>query len=257
MAEKTSAFLVAAAPDARAAERLGLPCVCLYYRIGETGALQRAQTALTGRGGLLGLFEAPGLSLCQPEKLARDLQAECTRRGFSGVVLDFYPQEEALPALERLCAALHRLRVPLWVPEELAERAGAGCMIIAPAAVSGGSFRELLEALIHRYGRENLCLDLVRCRSDFSMPSHDADGTPLSAEAFQALQDTYHPQSFFSPQLCCKYFTYRKPNGSAHFVLFDDVHTAGQKLSAIREAGIGAVFLLYSEWGAEAKTLLQ
>ena len=257
MAEKTRAFLVAAAQDARAAERLGLPCVCLYYRIGETGTLQRAQAALTGRGGLLGMFEAPGLALCQPEKLARDIQAECTRRSFSGVVLDFFPAEDGLPNLERLCAALLRLQIPLWIPEELAERVGVGCMIIAPAAVSGGSFRELLEALVHRYGRENLCLDLVRCRSDFPMPAHDADGTPLSAEAFQSLQDAYHPQSFFSPQLCCKYFTYREPGGSAHFVLFDDLHTAAQKLNTIREAGIGNVFLLYSEWGGEAKTLLQ
>ncbi|MBQ4578179.1 MAG: hypothetical protein IJA84_03855 [Clostridia bacterium] len=258
MAEKTRGFLVSAAPDARAAEGLGLPCVCLYYRIGESGTLQRAQVSLTGRGGLMGVFEGAGLIAAQPEKLARDMQAECARRGFSGVVLDFVPEEEAaLSALERLCAGLRRLQVPVWVPEALADRAGEGSLVIAPAAVSGGSFSDLLDALAERYGSERLCLDLVRCCSDFPMPSPDPDGTPLSPAAFRELQEQYRPQSFFSPQLCCKYFTYRKPDGSAHFVLFDDLHTAGQKLAAIRERGIGFVFLLYSEWGAEAKTLLK
>ena len=101
-----------------------------------------------------------------------------------------------------------------------------------------------------------LCLDLVRTCSDFSMPSYDPDGKPLSPPEFRQLQEFYRPQSFFSPQLCCKYFTYRKQNGSAHFVLFDDEHTAAQKLSAIGDMGISHVFLLYSEWGKEAKSLL-
>ena len=129
-------------------------------------------------------------------------------------------------------------------------------MVIAPAAVSGGSFQQMLEALVSRYGAERLCLDLVRTCSDFPMPSYDPDGKPLSPPEFRQLQELYRPQSFFSPQLCCKYFTYRKQNGSAHFVLFDDEHTAAQKLSAIGDMGIGHVFLLYSEWGKEAKSLL-
>ena len=76
MWEKTKGFLVAAAQDARAAESTGLPCVCLYYRIGEKGGLQRAQLPIAGRGGLLGVYDGAGLGACQPDRLARDLQAE-------------------------------------------------------------------------------------------------------------------------------------------------------------------------------------
>lgn len=76
MLEKTKVFLAVTAPDAARAQGTGLPCVCLYYRIGETGSLQRAQLQLSARGGLMGLYEAPGLALCQPEKLARDIQTE-------------------------------------------------------------------------------------------------------------------------------------------------------------------------------------
>ncbi|MBR5390984.1 MAG: hypothetical protein IK141_06795, partial [Clostridia bacterium] len=100
-----------------------------------------------------------------------------------------------------------------------------------------------------------LCLDLVRACSDFSMPAYSPDGQPLTYEAFRALQETYRAQSFFSPELCAKYFTYRKDNGSAHFVLFDDADTAAAKLRAARRREIGAVFLLYSEWGAVAKDI--
>ena len=257
MWEKTKGFLAVTAQDARTGEGLGLPCLCLYYRVGEKGTLQRAQLSLSGRGGLMGIFEAPGLSAAQPDRLARDIQAECGRRGFGGVVLDFHPAEDALPRLESLCAALQRLQVRYFLPEALAGCGGEAAMIIAPAAVSGGSFQQMLEALVSRYGAESLCLDLVRTCSDFTMPSYDPDGKPLSPAEFRQLREIYQPQSFFSPQLCCKYFTYRKQNGGAHFVLFDDEHTAAQKLWAICDMGISHVFLLYSEWGKEAKNLLK
>ena len=116
MLEKTKVFLAVTAPDAARAQGMGLPCVCLYYRIGETGSLQRAQLQLSARGGLMGLYEAPGLALCQPEKLARDIQTECVRRGFGGVVVDFMPPPEETFLLESLCAALQRLQVRVYLP---------------------------------------------------------------------------------------------------------------------------------------------
>ncbi len=255
MPEKTKTYLAVTAQDARLGEGLGLPCVCLYYRIGENGSLQRAQLPLTGRGGLLGIYDGGGLAAAQPEKLARDIQAECSRRGFGGVVLDFSPAADQTAALEGLCAALRRQQIRIFLPENLANLGGEGAIVIAPAAVSGGSFAQMLEALIGRYGAENLCLDLVRGGSDFPMPSYDPDGRPLAAAEFAQLRETYQPQSFFSPQLCAKYFTYRKQDGTAHFVLFDDADTAHQKLEAITAAGVGYVFLLYSEWGREIKSL--
>lgn len=256
MWEKTKGFLAVTAQDARAGEGLGVPCVCLYYRIGEKGTLQRAQLPLSGRGGLLGIYDGGGLAAAQPERLARDLQSECARWGFGGVVLDFSPPEEGLSRLEALCGALSRMQVRYFLSEGLAAWGGEDAPVIVPAAVSGGSFAQVLEALCSRWGAQRLCVDLVRACSDFPMPTYDPDGTALSPEAFRRLQETYQPQSFFSDRLCCKYFTYRRQNGSAHFVLFDDAQTAARKLSLICEAGIGHVFLLYSEWGREAGELL-
>ncbi len=255
--EKTRIFAAVTARDAGAAQSLGLPCLGLFYRIGENGALQRARLNALGRGGLLGLYEAPGLEACQPDRVARDIQAECARRGLEGAVLDFSVTAEGLPRLEALCAALRRLQVPLWVPEELANPAGDGAVVICPAAVSGGSFDGLLEALCARWGRKTLCLDLVRTCRDFPMPARDPEGTPLSPADFRALLETHRAQCFFDDTLCCKYFTYRQSDGSVHFVLFDDGYTAAEKLSRIRRAGVGQVCLLYSEWGRDIKALAE
>lgn len=252
--EKTKVFAAVTARDVGAVQSLGLPCLGLFYRIGENGALQRARTSLPGRGGLLGLYEAPGLEACQPDRVARDIQAECARRGLEGAVLDIVPSDHS--RLEALCAALRRLQVPLWVPEELAPAAGPGAVIICPAAVSGGSFDSLLEALCARWGRENLCLDLVRTCRDFAMPAGDPEGEALSPAAFQSLLDTHRAQCFFDSALCCKYFTYRR-EGAVRFVLFDDPATAAEKLGRIRRAGIGRVCLLYSEWGRDIKPLAE
>lgn len=254
--EKTKVFAAVTARDVGAAQSLGLPCLGLFYRIGENGALQRARISPPGRGGLLGLYEAPGLETCQPDRVARDIQAECARRGLEGAVLDLSAPGELWPRLEALCAALRRLQVPLWVPEELAPAAGPGAVIICPASVSGGSFDSLLEALCARWGRENLCLDLVRACRDFAMPAGDPEGEALSPAAFQQLVEEHRAQCFFDSALCCKYFTYRR-EGAVRFVLFDDLSTAAEKLGRIRRAGIGRVCLLYSEWGRDIKTLAE
>lgn len=252
--EKTKLYAAVTARDASEAQGLGLPCLGLFYRIGENGVLQRARTGGQGRGGLLGLYEAPGLDICQPDRVARDVQAECARRGLEGAVLDFAGGDAS--RVEALCAALRRLQVPVWVPEELAPAAGAGAVIICPAAVSGGSFDGLLEALCARWGRENLCLDLVRTCREFPMPSADPEGVPLSPAHFRQRLADSGAQCFFDGTLCCKYFTWRQGQ-EMRFVLFDDADTAAEKLSRIRKAGIGRVCLLYSEWGRHIKTLAE
>lgn len=252
--EKTKVFAAVTARDVGAAQSLGLPCLGLFYRIGENGALQRARVSTLGRGGLLGLYEAPGLALCQPDRVARDIQAECARRGLEGAVLDLNPGAEDISRLEGLCAALRRLQVPLWVPEELARTAGPGAVVICPASVSGGSFDSLLEALCARWGRENLCLDVERLCRDFSMPADSPEGTPLSPADFARLWAGR--EGFFDSTLCCKYFTYRR-EGEARFVLYDDPSTAAEKLRRIRRAGIPRACLLWSEWGREMTRLAE
>jgi hypothetical protein len=253
MAEKTRVYLASDARGLSAAEGQGLPCVYLFYRVGDGGALQRAQLPAAARGGLMGVFEAPGLADADPPKLARDMAGECARRGYAGVFLDLAPAPQTVTPLAALSQELKRLRVVHYVPVSLLA-AAPGARAVVPGAVSGGSFAALLDELCARWGADNVALDLQRMRSVFDMPSFSPEGRALPREEFDALLGRCRPSVFFSPELGCKYFTCRE-NGRAQFVLFDDADTAAYKLGLARQRNLPAVFLLWSEWGPLAKEI--
>lgn len=255
MAEKTRVFLAADSRDAVNAEKLGLPCVYLFYRIGDNGALQRAQLPVTARGGMLGVFEAPGLSDADPEKLAKELGAECMRRGYAGIMLDLQAGAGILTPLSVLSQALRKLGIVHYVPAELAA-AAPGAKLIVSTAVSGGSFSQLLDEACARWGADNICLDIARTRSAFEMPGWSPEGRALAKDEFAKLLEQHSPSVFFSPELCAKYFTCRE-GGKAQFILFDDADTAAYKVDLARRRGLPAVFLLYSEWGALAREIVK
>ena len=253
MAEKTKVYLAADARDLRAAEGLGLPCVYLCYRVGEGGALQRAALPAAARGGLMGVFEAPGLPEGDPARLAREMGLECARRGYAGALLDLQPSAGLVAPLSALSQELKKQNVVHYVPAELLA-AAPGARAVAQGAVSGGSFDGLLEDLCARWGADSVALDLQRMRSVFEMPSYSPEGRVLGREEFAALLEKHRPSVFFSRELGCKYFTCRD-DGKARFVLFDDGDTAAYKLDLARRRGVAAVFLLWSEWGPMAKDL--
>lgn len=253
MAEKTKVYLAADARDAGSAEKLGLPCVYLFYRIGDNGALQRAALPAAAKGGMMGIFEGPGLPSAEPEKLAKDIASECIRRGYAGVMLDLPASAGSLTALSALSQALRKISITHYVPAEMAP-AAPGAKLIVSAAVSGGSFSQLLDEACARWGADNICLDLVRTRSVFDMPGWSPEGRSLPKDEFSALLEKNMSSVFFSPELCAKYFTCRE-GGKAQFVLFDDADTAAYKVEMARRRGLPAVFLLWSEWGAMAKEI--
>lgn len=255
MAEKTRVYVAADARDAGSAEKLGLPCVYLFYRVGENGALQRAQLPAAAKSGMMGIFEGPGLSSADPEKLARDIAVECTRRGYSGVLLDLTPLAGMLVPLSALSQALRKQNVVHYIPAELAS-AAPGAKLVVSTAVSGGSFSQLLDEACARWGADNICLDITRTRSAFEMPGWSPEGRVLPRDEFSALLEKHMSSVFFSPELCAKYFTCRE-GGKAQFVLFDDADTAAYKVDLARRRGLPAVFLLWSEWGALAREIVK
>lgn len=253
MMDNTRVFLAADTHDAAAAERTGLPCVYFCYRIAAQGTLQRALLPAAAKGGLLGVFDTAGLAECDPGRLAHELHAECTRRGYAGAVLDGTVGTAALPMLSALSQELRRAGVVHYVPAELLP-AAPGARAIVSGAVSGGSFPVLLDGLCRRWGAGNIALDLQRTRSLFTMPSWSPEGKRLDAAELNALLAQQQPSIFFSDELGCKYFTFRQ-DGQARFVLFDDADTAAFKLNEARRRGLPAVFLLWSEWGPAAREI--
>ena len=54
-------------------------------------------------------------------------------------------------------------------------------------------------------------------------------------------------QTFFSRELCAKYFTYTDSENRAHFVLYDDPSTLEAKLAQLAGCGVQTVFALFPD----------
>ena len=252
MTGKLKTFTVAHGADLMPAAALGFPCAWLAYTI-ENGELR--MTARTpGRGGLMGLYTTSPLPKNDDlRRLAQAIGNAVRQRQYGGVLLDLPDSDEALTFAARLCPLLTGMGIPLFLPIELGE-ASRDARLILPSAISGGSFDEMLARFTGFYPPSRLCLDLIRTRHDFSMPSPDADGHLLGSCAFEELLRNAG-QSYYARELCCRYFTYRAEDGKPHFVMFDDVETARRKVELARDAGLFAVFALYAEGGREIQEI--
>ncbi len=255
MSGKIKAYLATTAEHSKTAEALRLPCVYLIYRVGENGALQRQAASCTGQNGLMGLIDSPWLTRCDPAKLVREISLECSRRSMRGVVIDIEPDGANSATVAALAAHLAAKSMECYIPVALATP-GTPAKIIVPSALSGGSFDEMLDSYASRYGAENLCLEIVRTCNEFTMPAYSPEGQTLSAAQLRDIMAQSDPSIYFSPDMLCKYFTYRTGDGTTRFVLFDDQHTAGAKLDRAQARGLHSAVLLYSEWGASARDIL-
>ena len=220
------------------------PCRLAYaaYRMGPESGLLRQSLPLSTQGGLLLLSDRDAPPLPDPEALAAALERECLRRGFLGAVLDFEaaPREDLRALAQSLGERFPRRRWPLYLPEPYAAPGGT---VLLNSAVSGGDLGQYLREGKQRW--RQAALDLQRLRMDFPLPCPSGQGTPLSAEALDALLRE-EPAVFFSQALCARYFTYRK-GGETRFVLFDDAETLRRKLRIARESGIPDALCVYPE----------
>ena len=218
------------------------------YRIGPGSGLLRQSLPQKVQGGLLSVSDLEAPPVSNPEQLSAAVLRECVRRSFGGAVLDFEaPYRPDLGAFARkldgeLTAKGRRLYVPPAYGRNT-ERA----RVLLCTALSGGSFQEYLTEAADRWGgASRLALDVQRLRMEFRLPAASGEGKPLSGEEFETLLQELHPQSFFSPELCARYFTC-SGEGSARFILYDDASTLREKLKIGAALGIEDAFLMWPE----------
>lgn len=253
MSGSIKCFLVTAAEDQHSAGALHMPACHLFYSVGPDGTLTRRGLPISARGGIMGVFDdgSAGWSEAGVRRLARDIAAECARRSYGGVLLDFPESTPGLEAARCVCSVLAARRIAHFLPLGLAG-ASESAKILVPSDVSGGSFADMLRHYTVRFPPQRLCLELVRICSDFLLPAQCADGRTLSARQFAEILARENPQCYFSAELCAKYFTWRDGSGQLHFLLYDDPSTAAHKIITAGQCGYFSAFLLYRDWGAAA-----
>lgn len=247
-------YITAAPGDVRAASAFGRPLAHAAYHIGPASTLLRRNPLLQS-GGLLSVSDGGAALIEDGAELCAAVLRECSRRGFTGVSLDFQerPRRDRLAFAEKLQKALAERRLRLYVPESYAAAAPEAVVCIE-TALSGGNLKERLGEAAEQYHGQ-VALTVERLRMDFPLPCPTGIGRNLTEEEFRQLREEHHPSSYFSPDLCARYFTYRQ-NGETRFVLFDDADTFRRKLRLGTEAGYQAAFLRWSEMADFAADLL-
>ncbi len=244
-------ILVCAGRDAACAARQGIPVLHLCLGISADGALQRLQLSTAPTHCLLGLCELPhSLSTCNAERLAGELVDEAQRTGAPGVFADF---EHDTPCgrslLSAFDGALHEAEIPFYVPLS-SGRSLTHAILTVPTALSGGSLTEHFSSLQGIYGTSRVAAFLQPISQNFTVPSNSPNGKPLTLSEREALLEQTGSQTFFSRELCAKYFTYTDKDGNAHFVLYDDASTLEAKLAQLSGCGVQTVFALFPDAAA-------
>lgn len=226
------------------------PFAWLNFRLCDRGIVREAPS---GRGGLIGIYMPPSSPLPPDGGIdLREVISLVHQGAMEGILLDLPADESGMAAAGRICPRLDALGIRYFIPEQLSAFAKKGIYII-PSAVSGGSLRDMLGHFCEKHGSSRLALEIVRTRHDFTMPSPDPSGRFLSRQEFTCLLERCGGESFFSDDLCCRYFTYMDEGRKPHFVMFDNEDTARLKLEEARSLGIGCAFALWSDWAPDIK----
>ena len=254
MNETLKRFIVATSADISAADNCSSSCVHLIYRINESGMLQRAQAYTPPRKNIMGIYDDGGLAKCDIERLIRDIITEFMRRNYVGILFDVSSSPEIITSMQKICSVLSQKKILHFIPINLAS-ISIDAKLIVPSSISGGSIYEMLNSLKEKYTASRLCIEIIRTRNDYTMPSYNPEGVFLSSEEYKNIIEKYSPHCFFSQELACKYFTYHTSENT-HFVLYDDSETVIYKIKMAEKLGLFSAFLLYSEWGEHSKTII-
>lgn len=237
--------LVCAGNDAAHARQTGCPLLHLCFGLRENGRLDRLTLPDRQPGCFLGVSDL-GLAQDAPASVCSQLLAECTAAQAAGLFADL---DRDCPPVRQLAARLdartHAAGLPFFVP--LARAADAPhAFLLAETAVSGGSLRGYFEQLQETYG-DRVVAALTPVSQDLRLPSSHGTGTPLSADERAALLARTGAQTFFSRELCARYFTYMDEAGDGHFVLFDDAGTLRAKCALLEQLSVPYLFAAYPD----------
>lgn len=241
-------FLTVSPAETQAASGYRRPLAYAAYRIGEDSSLLRQNLLLQSHGGLMCISDQKAPLIKNPPALCQGVLRECSRRSYQGVLLDFEetPGPDRILFIHQLEQELLVRRKTLYLPEHCMDAAPKSVGLIC-TALSGGTFEQRLRDAIKQRGSvSRLALDVQRLCMDFTLPSKTGEGIPLSQQEFDTLCQREQPSTFFSSELCTRYFTYTQ-NHTAHFVLFDDAETLRQKLRFGASLGFPAAFFMWPE----------
>lgn len=248
MTEEPRLILTAPPSAAREATSFGLPVGHMAYRIGPGAHLLRSNIPINLRGGLMVVDGATFDGRGDPASFCQQLVRECTARGFDGAILDFEGQPYPLlgQIVQRLGGMFSRRGWPLYVTESYADYSDQ-TRIIIPSALSGGSLSKRLEEAVERFGAQRVTLGIQRTAEDFTLPSPNGCGIPLTREELEQRIQARGASVFFSDELCAHYFTYMSRQSGAHFVLFDNAASIRKKIHIAGQLGLYACILAWPE----------
>lgn len=241
-------FIAAAGADARRVRESGRPCLSLCCGIGQNGRLSWRELPPSMKGDCLGICSLNYQDWpVDAEGIAADVLFEVERRGCAGVLADFEtPSSGILAMVKALDTSLSAHNIPFFIPPALGMET-QNAYVVIDTALSGGSLSELIEENQKKFGENRIAAQLLQVSNDFTLPSLNTDGVPISKEERENLLNGYHASVFYSRELCAKYFTYMDEKGQGHFVLFDDNTTLEKKLSMLENLGIQYKFMLYPD----------
>lgn len=238
-------IMAAPAQYSRDAAALNTPVAHLTYRIGRGFHLYRAYGSSGRQGGLM-VIDTSGLRGGGPfAALVAEIIGECSRRSFSGIILDTGGGRGTTQV--SLCMALAREAringLKLFVQPALADVTDSA-IVLVQTALSGGTLRHHIETAVKQFGASRVALEIERVHMDFTLPAKAGVGRELTYAEFKRLFEREKPQVFFSNDLCALYFSYRGTDGT-HFVLFDDASSIKRKLHLGRSLGIESALMFY------------
>lgn len=241
--------------ESAAGRAWGRPLAHTVYRMGDGPHLFRAKSPVVPRGGLMVIDDNGFRQGEEAEPFCNEVLRECAARRFSGVVCRFEgkPRQEVSRTLHRLGELCGRRGLSCYLPEAYGAL-GVGRVLIS-TAISGGTLRGRLEDAKARWGGERIALWVERVAEDFILPSPRGAGAPLTQAELRRLREEQGADSYFSAELCARYFTYMAGD-VGHFVLFDDGVSIARKLAVGEELGITTAFLPYGETAAWLGELL-
>jgi hypothetical protein len=244
--------LILTAPPAQTKDALafGVPVAHMAYRLGVGPRLLRGSIPPSLRGGLLmmgdqGYPARPG----NPTLFCQQVLRECASRGYCGVVADWEnrPSPGQIALTQALEESLSSRGWPLYVTEGYGRHTRRTRVLIS-SAISGGSLAHRLREAGEAFGMERVALAVERSGEDFTLPARSGCGRRLTPAELHALAEEQHAPSYFSPDLCARYFTYR-PTGESgvHFVLYDDGESIRKKLELARGLGVPYAVMAYPQ----------
>lgn len=251
----TKVFLFASLNDSQNVGKITRNCTFFNYYIDKNGLFRRRTAHISNISGLMYLsdYGIENYKELDIPRLSMDILSECRSKRYSSIFFDF-ENRQSMELMRSIGQLAIRNGIVVFIPVSF-----AGCVqnakLVVPSAISGGSFEQMLREYKTKYGEENLCLDIIRICQDFTMPSYMPEGKSLTNDEFDNLMNEYSPSSFFSKDLCSKYFTYRC-DGEYHFVIYDDATTATAKLEIADSLGFYAAFILWSDFGDDVRHIL-